>query len=80
MVNYHAMASPTGSPGSYPNGTTEWPTPQWLVDQLAEEFAPGGFDLDPAAAPGNAKILAAERVRRLSPWRWLRAYGFLPSW
>jgi hypothetical protein len=48
-VSYHAMASSTASPGSYPNGTTEWPTPQWLVDQLAEEFASGGFNLDPAA-------------------------------
>ena len=33
----------------------EWPTPGWLVDELAAEFAPGGFDLDPAADPGNAK-------------------------
>lgn len=33
--------------------TDEWPTPQWLVDQLAAEFGP--FDLDPAATPGNAK-------------------------
>jgi hypothetical protein len=49
------MASSTASPGKYPNGTTTWPMPQWLVDQLAEEFAPGGFDLDPAATPGNAK-------------------------
>lgn len=32
-----------------------WPTPQWLVGQLAAEFAPGGFDLDPAADPDNAK-------------------------
>jgi DNA (cytosine-5)-methyltransferase 1 len=36
--------------------TDEWPTPQWLVDQLADEFGP--FDLDPAAAPGNAKAPA----------------------
>jgi hypothetical protein len=33
--------------------TGERPIPQWLVDQLAAEFGP--FDLDPAAAPGNAK-------------------------
>ena len=32
------------------------------------------------AAPQAAKILAAERIQRLSPWRWLRAYGLLPSW
>jgi site-specific DNA-methyltransferase (adenine-specific) len=49
------MASSTGSPGAYRNGITEWPTPRWLVDQLAAEFAPGGFDLDPAATPANAK-------------------------
>jgi phage N-6-adenine-methyltransferase len=53
MAGYHARASSTGSPGSYPNGTTEWPTPQWLVDQLAAEFGP--FDLDPAATAENAK-------------------------
>jgi phage N-6-adenine-methyltransferase len=55
MTTYHEVAASTGSPGSYPHGTTEWPTPQWLVDQLAEEFAPGGFDLDPAATAENAK-------------------------
>lgn len=33
--------------------TDEWPTPRWLVDQLAAEFGP--FDLDPAATAGNAK-------------------------
>jgi phage N-6-adenine-methyltransferase len=54
-MSYHDMASSTGSPGAYRNGTTEWPTPQWLVDQLAEEFAPGGFDLDVAATAENAK-------------------------
>lgn len=71
MVSYHAMASSTGSPGSYPNGTTEWPTPQWLVDQLAEEFAPGGFDLDPAATPGNAKaprFFTADDDGLAQPW------------
>jgi site-specific DNA-methyltransferase (adenine-specific) len=31
----------------------EWPTPQWLVDQLAAEFGP--FDTDPAATRSNAK-------------------------
>jgi phage N-6-adenine-methyltransferase len=65
------MASSTGSPGSYPNGTTEWPTPQWLVDQLAEEFAPGGFDLDPAATPGNAKaprFFTADDDGLAQPW------------
>lgn len=36
--------------------TDEWPTPRWLVDQLAAEF--GSFDLDPAATAGNAKAPA----------------------
>jgi phage N-6-adenine-methyltransferase len=54
-MSFHGMASSTGSPGAFQNGITEWPTPQWLVDELAAEFAPGGFDLDPAATPGNAK-------------------------
>jgi phage N-6-adenine-methyltransferase len=36
-----------------PISSSEWPTPQWLVDQLAEEFGP--FDLDPAATVDNAK-------------------------
>jgi phage N-6-adenine-methyltransferase len=36
--------------------TGQWPTPQWLVDQLAAEFGP--FDLDPAATAGNAKAPA----------------------
>jgi site-specific DNA-methyltransferase (adenine-specific) len=31
----------------------EWPTPRWLVDQLAAEFGP--FDTDPAATRSNAK-------------------------
>jgi phage N-6-adenine-methyltransferase len=35
------------------SATPEWPTPQWLVDQLAAEFGP--FDLDPAATAENAK-------------------------
>jgi hypothetical protein len=75
-VNYHAMASSTGSPGAYRNGTVEWSTPQWLVDQLAEEFAPGGFDLDPAADAGNAKstrfFTVADGLAR--PWHAL--WGF----
>ncbi len=33
--------------------SSEHPTPQWLVDQLAREF--GAFDLDPCATAGNAK-------------------------
>jgi DNA N-6-adenine-methyltransferase (Dam) len=84
------MASSTGSPGSYPNGTTEWPTPQWLVDQLAEEFAPGGFDLDPAATPGNAKaprFFTADDDGLAQPWHaravWLNPpYGktSTPRW
>jgi DNA N-6-adenine-methyltransferase Dam len=89
-MSYHAMASSTGSPGSYPNGTTEWPTPQWPVDQLAEEFAPGGFDLDPAATPGNAKALGlftADDDGLAQPWHaravWLNPpYGktSTPRW
>jgi phage N-6-adenine-methyltransferase len=49
-TSYHRRASSTG--------ITEWPTPQWLVDQLAQEFAPGGFDLDPASTPENANAPA----------------------
>jgi phage N-6-adenine-methyltransferase len=55
-TGYHQHASSTGSPGAYRNGITEWPTPQWLVDQLAEEFGP--FDLDPASTTENAKAPA----------------------
>ena len=29
--------------------------------------------------PKAARIVMVERVKRLSPWRWLRAYGLLPS-
>ena len=36
--------------------TPEWPTPQWLADQLAAEFGP--FDTDPAATAENAKAPA----------------------
>ena len=46
-TGYVATATSSASP--------EWPTPQWLVDQLAAEFAPAGFDFDPAATPENAK-------------------------
>ena len=35
------------------SASPEWPTPQWLVDQLAAEFGP--FDTDPAATASNAK-------------------------
>lgn len=71
MVSYHNAASSTGSPGAYPNGTTEWPTPQWLVDQLAAEFAPEGFNLDPAASPENTKApeyFTAEVDGLTRPW------------
>jgi phage N-6-adenine-methyltransferase len=54
-TGYHQHASSTRNPGAYRNGITDWPTPQWLVDELAEEFAPGGFDLDPASTTENAK-------------------------
>jgi site-specific DNA-methyltransferase (adenine-specific) len=54
-VRYHATASSTGSPGAFQNGITAWSSPQWLVDQLAAEFVPDGFDLDPAAMAENAK-------------------------
>jgi phage N-6-adenine-methyltransferase len=35
--------------------SSEHPTPRRLVTQLAREFAPGGFDLDPCASADNAK-------------------------
>jgi phage N-6-adenine-methyltransferase len=43
--SYMAAATSSASP--------EWPTPRWLVDQLAAEFGP--FDLDPSATADNAK-------------------------
>ena len=55
------------------SATPEWPTPQWLVDQLAAEFGP--FDTDPAATSENAKARPevangnAERVVTLPPAR-----------
>ena len=90
MMSFHDVASSTGSPGAYPNGITEWATPQWLVDELAEEFAPGGFDLDPAATAGNAKAPRYFRVDQdglSQPWHartvWLNPpYGktSTPRW
>jgi site-specific DNA-methyltransferase (adenine-specific) len=38
------------------SATPEWPTPQWLVGQLAAEFGP--FGLDPAATAANATMTA----------------------
>jgi phage N-6-adenine-methyltransferase len=35
------------------SSSDDWPSPRWLVDQLAAEFGP--FDLDPAANVENAK-------------------------
>ena len=32
-----------------------WSTPQWFVDECADRYAAGGFDLDVAAENGNAK-------------------------
>lgn len=37
------------------SATSDWSSPQWLVDQLAAEFAPNGWDLDPAAGHDNHK-------------------------
>jgi len=51
------------------SASSEHPTPQWLVDQLAREF--GKFDLDPAATAANAKAprFYAEADDGLSqPW------------
>jgi site-specific DNA-methyltransferase (adenine-specific) len=44
-MSYMAVAASSATP--------EWPTPHWLVAQLAAEFGP--FDLDPAATAENAK-------------------------
>jgi len=72
IVNYHDVASSSASP--------EWPTPQWLVDQLAEEF--GEFDLDPCATSENTKAplyYTAEQDGLSLPWNgrvWLNPpYG-----
>jgi phage N-6-adenine-methyltransferase len=51
--------------------TDSWATPQALVDELAAEFAPGGFDLDPAADEVNHKAPAyytREQNGLLQPW------------
>jgi phage N-6-adenine-methyltransferase len=89
-MSFHDMAAATGSPGAYRNGITEWPTPQWLVDQLAAEFAPGGFDLDPAADASIAKApryFTAVDDGLALPWHaravWLNpSYGktWTPQW
>lgn len=57
------MATATSS------ASDEWPTPQWLVDQLAAEFGP--FDLDPAATAANAKapkFYTREQDGLSQPW------------
>jgi phage N-6-adenine-methyltransferase len=58
----------------------DWPTPQWLADQLAAEFGP--FGLDPCATASNAKapVFYTEADDGLSqPWKgrvWLNPpYG-----
>lgn len=38
--------------GLYSSNEDKWSTPQYLFDQLDQEF---GFDLDPCATPENAK-------------------------
>lgn len=51
-MSYMEVASSSASP--------EWPTPQWLVDQLAAKF--GSFDTDPSASAENAKATAERRA------------------
>lgn len=68
------------------SATPEWPTPQYLVDQLAAEFGP--FDLDPAATAENAKapmFYTAADDGLSQPWKgrvWLNPpYGrTIPLW
>ena len=77
-MTYMAVATSSASP--------EWPTPQWLVDQLAAEFGP--FDLDPAATAANAKaptFYTAADDGLAQPWKgrvWLNPpYGrTIPQW
>ena len=38
--------------GMYSSSTNEWATPQWLFDELKEQY---GFTLDPCATNENAK-------------------------
>lgn len=71
-MSYHETALSSASP--------EWPTPQWIVDQLAAEFGP--FDLDPAATEDNAKapvFYTADDDGLSRPWKgrvWLNPpYG-----
>lgn len=49
------MSQPSRSPlqpALFSSASDEWPTPQWLYDSLAREFA---FTLDPCATAANAK-------------------------
>lgn len=65
---------------AHSSATPEWPTPPWLVGQLAAEFGP--FDLDPAATAENAKapvFYTADDDGLTQPWKgrvWLNPpYG-----
>lgn len=69
---------------SHSSKSAEWPTPAWLVEQLAAEFGP--FDLDPAATADNAKAPAfftAADDGLMQPWHGLAfcnpPYGRLDS-
>jgi phage N-6-adenine-methyltransferase len=60
-MTFHDVASSSA--------TSEWPTPQWLADQLAAEFGP--FHLDPCATRDNAKapVFFTKQMDGLSlPW------------
>ena len=53
-----------------PSAKTEWGTPRWLFDAIAERYGP--FDLDVCALPENAKAEAyftPEQNGLLPPWR-----------